>query len=82
MTHRESHHAECHRSFRRTRQHGRNPHRSQHLELTNQAIPAGPQRLQSASRWGKLTIMQIHKEDEADEGVNGKLLLAFSAFKN
>lgn len=54
------------------------------LELTNRAIPGKVRNVYNPPAGGGklMTIMQIHKEDEADEGIQRQAaLLAFSAFK-
>lgn len=54
------------------------------LELTNRAIPSKVRNVYNPPAGGGklMTIMQIHKEDEADEGIQRQAaLLAFSAFK-
>lgn len=54
------------------------------LELTNRAIPGKVLNVYNPPAGGGklMTIMQIHKEDEADEGIQRQAaLLAFSAFK-
>ncbi|WP_407887947.1 UbiD family decarboxylase [Levilactobacillus sp. N40-8-2] len=54
------------------------------LELTNWAIPGKVLNVYNPPAGGGklMTIMQIHKEDEADEGIQRQAaLLAFSAFK-
>lgn len=54
------------------------------LELTNRAIPGKVLNVYNPPAGGGklMTIMQIHKDDEADEGIQRQAaLLAFSAFK-
>ncbi|WP_143461380.1 UbiD family decarboxylase [Levilactobacillus enshiensis] len=54
------------------------------LDLTNRAIPGKVLNVYNPPAGGGklMTIMQIHKEDEADEGIQRQAaLLAFSAFK-
>ncbi|HIW71484.1 MAG TPA: UbiD family decarboxylase [Candidatus Levilactobacillus faecigallinarum] len=54
------------------------------LEMTNRAIPGKVLNVYNPPAGGGklMTIMQIHKDDEADEGIQRQAaLLAFSAFK-
>lgn len=54
------------------------------LQLVNKAIPGKVTKVYNPSAGGGklMTIMQIHKENEADEGIQRQAaLLAFSAFK-